>query len=178
MHDRLNGDKALIEKLKPTYQPWCRRLTPDDKYLGALQADNAMFCDTKIEAITEDGIRQEDGTFHKYDIIVFATGFANSRVPPWTMKGRNGILLSDRWKEHVDGYISVCAPDMPNYFSIGLRAQFPNRKWSCPFGYGFRCGLHPAMGSQDIFGGHQVRFTKHSSLSNSSSTISNNVTDR
>jgi cation diffusion facilitator CzcD-associated flavoprotein CzcO len=125
MNNHLHGDTDLMDRLKPSYQPWCRRVTPDDKYLGALQASNAMLIDTRIQAVTEEGIRQVDGTLHKYDIIVLATGFANSRVPPWTMKGRNGILLSDRWKDNADGYISVCAPDMPNYFSIGCGPNFP-----------------------------------------------------
>lgn len=39
------------------------------------------------------------------------------------MTGRNGTLLSDRWSKDADGYISVCAPSMPNYFAI---AQTPN----------------------------------------------------
>lgn len=125
MSDRLRGDPALINRLKPSYQPWCRRLTPEDDYLEALQASNADLVDTKIEAITEDGIRTTDGSLRSYDIIVLSTGFANNRVPPWTMKGRGGISLAEKWKDNVDGYISVCAPDMPNYFSIGCGPNFP-----------------------------------------------------
>jgi hypothetical protein len=125
MSEHLHGDASLINRLQPSYQPWCRRLTPDDKYLEALQAPNAELVDTRIEAVTNDGIRQAGGILRHYDIIVVATGFANSRVPPWTMRGRHGILLSERWKDNVDGYISVCAPDMPNYFSIGCGPNFP-----------------------------------------------------
>jgi hypothetical protein len=125
MSKHLHGDANLINRLQPSYQPWCRRLTPDDKYLEALQAPNAEFVDARIEAITDDGIREAGGVLRHYDIIVFATGFANSRAPPWSMKGRNGITLSERWKDNVDGYISVCAPDMPNYFSIGCGPNFP-----------------------------------------------------
>lgn len=125
MSKHLRGDQNLINRLQPSYQPWCRRLTPDEKYLDALQALNAELVDTGIECITKSGIRRADGVTHDYDIIVLATGFANHRVPPWTMKGRKGVLLSERWKDNVDGYISVCAPDMPNYFSIGCGPNFP-----------------------------------------------------
>lgn len=125
MSDRLHGDPALIDRLKPSYQPWCRRLTPEDGYLDALQASNADLVDTKIEAITEQGIRMADGSLRSYDIIVLSTGFVNNRVPPWTMKGRGGVSLAERWKDNVDGYLSVCAPDMPNYFSIGSGPNFP-----------------------------------------------------
>ncbi len=125
MVERLHGDSSLIKRLKPSYQPWCRRVTPEDKYLEALQASNAELFDTKIDMITEDGITRGDGSHRQYDVIVVATGFVNSRVPPWTMTGRNGVHLKDRWKDNADGYISVCAPDMPNYFAVGCGPNFP-----------------------------------------------------
>jgi cation diffusion facilitator CzcD-associated flavoprotein CzcO len=125
MSEQLHGDASMINRLQPSYQPWCRRLTPTDKYLEAVQAPNAALVDAKIERVTADCVWQAGGIHRHYDIIVAATGFANSRVPPWTMRGRNGILLSERWKDNVDGYISVCAPDMPNYFSIGCGPNFP-----------------------------------------------------
>ena len=124
MKERLAESPDLHKRLIPTYQPWCRRLTPGDAYLTALQAPNAELVDTPIETVTENGIRTVGGGSHDYDIIVAATGFVNSRVVPWTMKGRGGVLLSDRWREDSEGYLSVCAPDMPNYFSIGCGPNF------------------------------------------------------
>ncbi|TKA77630.1 hypothetical protein B0A49_04194, partial [Cryomyces minteri] len=82
----------LAEKLIPTYQPWCRRLTPGDGYLEALQEPNARLVADPIEAVTETGIRTKNGDFTEYDVIVGATG--------------------------------VCAPDMPNFFTIGCGPNF------------------------------------------------------
>jgi len=124
MKERLDGSPNLHKRLIPSYQPWCRRLTLGDDYLTALQAPNAELVDAPIEAVTESGIRTVDGDFREYDIIVAATGFVNSRVVPWTMKGRGGVVLADRWRENSEGYLSVCASDMPNYFSVGCGPNF------------------------------------------------------
>ncbi|TKA66180.1 hypothetical protein B0A49_08346, partial [Cryomyces minteri] len=92
MKERLKDSPELAEKLIPTYQPWCRRLTPGDGYLEALQEPNARLVADPIEAVTETGIRTKNGDFTEYDVIVGATG--------------------------------VCAPDMPNFFTIGCGPNF------------------------------------------------------
>lgn len=124
MKDRLNNNPELLKSLVPKYQPWCRRLTPGDGYLEALQEPNARLVDNPIETITATGVRTKNGEETEYDVIVAATGFVNSRVVPWKMLGRNGIPLAERFKEDADGYLSVCAPSMPNYFSIGCGPNF------------------------------------------------------
>lgn len=137
MKERLAESPGLHKRLIPSYQPWCRRLTPGDDYLAALQAPNAELVDTPIETVTEKGVRTTKGEHREFDIIVTATGFVNSRVVPWTMKGRGGISLADRWTEDSDGYLSVCAPDMPNYFSIGCGPNFTIANGSVLSAFGF-----------------------------------------
>jgi len=134
---RLKDSPNLIRNLIPSYQPWCRRLTPGDEYLEALQCDNASLTDERIELISENGIRTTDGEYKEYDIIVTATGFVNNRVVPWVMKGRNGKLLSDLFKENTDGYMSVTAPEMPNYFTIGCGPNFVIANGSIMSAFGF-----------------------------------------
>ncbi|KAF7196040.1 FAD-binding monooxygenase aflW [Pseudocercospora fuligena] len=124
MKDRLHHDPELIEHLVPTYQPWCRRLTPGDSYLEALQEPNAQLITDPISRITPTGIRTTNDTETNYDIIITATGYTNTRVPPWTMTGRNGISLASRFSKHADGYLSLCAPNMPNYFTPGCGPNF------------------------------------------------------
>ena len=124
MKERLSENPDLADKLIPNYQPWCRRLTPGDGYLEALQETNARLVDDPIAEITSTGIRTESGDVLDYDIIVAATGFVNTRVPPWKMVGRNSVTLEERFKDDADGYMSVTAPSMPNYFSIGCGPNF------------------------------------------------------
>lgn len=125
MRNRLHNDEALMTKLIPSYQPWCRRLTPGDEYLEALQVSNAALVDDPITEITKTGIVTNSvHELHDLDVLVLATGFRNDRVPPWTMRSQNGILLSDFWAKNPDGYLSVAVPHMPNYFTIGCGPNF------------------------------------------------------
>jgi cation diffusion facilitator CzcD-associated flavoprotein CzcO len=125
MTERTKGQAGLAEKIIPTFQPWCRRLTPADGYLEALQALNANLVDTPIAAITPTGIRLEDGKETDYDVIVTATGFVNNRIAPWTMRGRNGVTMEELFKENPEAYLSICVPQLPNYFAIGCGPNFP-----------------------------------------------------
>lgn len=137
MKERLGDDAVLHKRLIPSYQPWCRRLTPGDGYLEALQSANAELVDVGIKGVTGTGIRTMDGKEREFDVLVAATGYVNSRVVPWEMVGRKGVKLADRFKEDQDGYLSVCAPDMPNYFSLGCGPNFTIANGSVLSAFGF-----------------------------------------
>jgi hypothetical protein len=137
MKERLNQDQDLIEKLIPTYQPWCRRLTPGDGYLEALREPNAQLVNDPITEITTNGIRTKSGSEEDYDVIVVATGFVNSRLPPWKMTGRNGTTIAEQYKSDVNAYLSVAAPNMPNYFTIGCGANFTSANGPILSAFGF-----------------------------------------
>lgn len=125
MRERLHNDPKLMSKLIPSYQPWCRRLTPGDAYLDALQAANATLIDDPITEITATGILTKTiNEHHDLDVLVLATGFKNNRVPPWTLRGKDGASLAEQWAKNPDGYLSVAVPNMPNYFTIGCGPNF------------------------------------------------------
>jgi len=124
MRERLHNDKVMMSKLIPSYQPWCRRLTPGDAYLEALLADNAALIDDPITKITKMGVVTKSASEQQYiDVLVLATGFHNYRVPPWNMRGIDWILLSDLWVRNPDDYLSGY-PQMPNYFLVGYGPNF------------------------------------------------------
>lgn len=137
MHERLQQNPELINKLMPSYQPWCRRLTPGDGYLEALQEPNARLIDEPIAEITKTGIRTESGEELAYDMIIAATGYVNTRVPPWKMTGRNNTSLAERFATDTDGYLSLAAPAMPNYFTIGCGPNFTIANGPILSAYGF-----------------------------------------
>jgi cation diffusion facilitator CzcD-associated flavoprotein CzcO len=125
MRERLHNDEVMMTKLIPSYQPWCRRLTPGDDYLDALQASNAALVDDPITEITKTGVVTDSVNEHQdLDILILATGFRNNRVPPWTMRGKDDISISDLWAKNPDAYLSVAVPQMPNYFTIGCGPNF------------------------------------------------------
>jgi cation diffusion facilitator CzcD-associated flavoprotein CzcO len=117
----------MAATLIPSFHPGCRRLTPADGYLESLQQNNARFCMSEIECITEKGIRTSEGE-EEFDLIVCATGFDNSFIPPYKLVGLNGATLEERWKVDPDGFFAVQVDTMPNYYMF----NGPN----CPISHG------------------------------------------
>ncbi|KAL4798345.1 hypothetical protein BDV19DRAFT_21008 [Aspergillus venezuelensis] len=115
MRTRLSKNPHLIEKLIPDYEIGCRRLSPGDGYLEAMQAENASFIFDPIAKITPRGILTSAGE-EEYDLIVCATGFNTSFIPPFKFIGRDGRKLSEEWKDVPKAYFSMCAAGFPNYF--------------------------------------------------------------
>jgi len=118
MTSRLNGNKEIADKLIPTWSFGCRRLSPGDGYLEALQEPNVTPIFNAAARVTEDGIIDSDGKEHKVDAIVCATGFDVSFAKQWTVTGRDGAVLQEQWKDDPQSYFSVCAKNFPNLFFI------------------------------------------------------------
>ncbi|GAB1726616.1 hypothetical protein NU195Hw_g8309t1 [Hortaea werneckii] len=115
MKDRLEFAPELAEKLIPTFRPGCRRLSPGDGYLEAFRLDHADMCWDPIERITERGIKTTTGE-EEFDLIVCATGFDTSFIPPFELVGHHGATLNERWAVDPDAFFSVQVDGFPNYF--------------------------------------------------------------
>lgn len=131
MKDKLNGDEELISKLVPHWPVGCRRITPGHGYLEALQQDNTTARFDPIQRISEKGIvLLKDGSEYEdeLDILICATGFDLSFIPPWETIGQKGARLADLWAKDPEAYLSIFAPSMPNYFIYNGPG--------CPIGHG------------------------------------------
>ncbi|KAH6685981.1 steroid monooxygenase [Plectosphaerella plurivora] len=93
----------------------CRRPTPGNGYLEALCEENVSVVSSTITEITSKGIKTADGVEHEFDIIVCATGFDVSWRPQYPTIGRNGLGLSDYWKDIPQTYLSLTVANFPNY---------------------------------------------------------------
>jgi len=127
MLEILQNDPEMASKMIPGFHPGCRRLSPGDGYLEALQQPNARACWSPIEAVTERGIRTAEGE-EDFDLIVCATGFDTNFVPQWKLVGLNGATLDERWKVNPDAFFAIQVDTMPNYFMY----NGPN----CPISHG------------------------------------------
>lgn len=117
MRTRLGNNPDLCEKLIPKFPLGCRRVTPGHGYLEALTADNVVVETSHIAKVTESGIKTVDGKLHEVDVIITATGYVTSFVPRFPIVGLGGVDLQQEWAENgAQGYLSVTAPSMPNYF--------------------------------------------------------------
>ncbi|KAF2094890.1 FAD/NAD(P)-binding domain-containing protein [Rhizodiscina lignyota] len=119
MRERLSNRSDLCEKVIPSFEVGCRRLTPGSGYLEALAADNSKVVFDTIERVNETGIVTKDGSQYDVDAIVCATGFDVSQKPAFPVMGRNGVDLRNFWKDAPIHYLSVAVPDFPNYFIVG-----------------------------------------------------------
>lgn len=75
MQKMLSSRPDILKTLLPDFPPGCRRLVPGPGYLEAAVQDNVEWIPEEIQCVTEDGIITSDGTMHKCDAIIWATGF-------------------------------------------------------------------------------------------------------
>ena len=117
MRGKLSHNERLMDKMIPkNFNVACRRPTPGNGYLEALIGDKTTVFTEDINTITPKGFTTQDGTEHEVDVIICATGFDTSFRPRFPIVGLNGISLADQWKTLPASYISLAAPNFPNYF--------------------------------------------------------------
>lgn len=105
----------LLPHFSPDFGLGCRRITPGPGYLEALCEDNVDFITDEIDSINETGLvvngRQVD-----VDVVVCATGFVTSAVPPFPVTGKGGVELAHKFSPFPQTYLTVAVDAFPNYF--------------------------------------------------------------
>lgn len=108
-------DERLLKGFTPKFEVGCRRITPGDPYMKAIQEPNVDVHFTHVERITPDGVIGGDGVERKVDTIICATGFDVTYRPRFPVIGKNGVNLQDKWSVCPEGYLGLGVPDMPNF---------------------------------------------------------------
>ncbi|PGG98430.1 hypothetical protein AJ79_08869 [Helicocarpus griseus UAMH5409] len=111
-------DERLLKGFTPKFNIGCRRVTPGDPYMLAIQQPNVDVHFTAVNKITEDGLVGEDGIERKVDTIVCATGFDVSYRPRFPIVGQNGVDLRDKWAVCPEAYFGLAVPGFPNYMTF------------------------------------------------------------
>jgi cation diffusion facilitator CzcD-associated flavoprotein CzcO len=124
--DSIVSDPATAEKLKPWFRQYCKRPGFSDEYLGTFNRTNVSLidtCEAPIDRITADSI-VSGGKEYKVDCIIFATGFdtANSLASRtgYEVYGRDGISLSDHWKDGMRTHYGMLSYGFPNLLHMGI----------------------------------------------------------
>lgn len=119
-------DKATADALKPWYNQWCKRPCFNDEYLDSFNRPNVHLVHTDgkgIEAVTERGI-EAAGREIELDCIVYATGFEFNNLDFSRSKismniiGRDGIELTDKWRNGAITFHGWAGHDFPNFMII------------------------------------------------------------
>jgi cation diffusion facilitator CzcD-associated flavoprotein CzcO len=105
-------DERLLKGFTPEWGIGCRRVTPGDPYMVAVQEKNVDVHFTGVERITEKGVVGMDGVERECDTIVCATGFDVSYRPRFPIIGQNGTDLADKWKVTPEGYLGLAIPEV------------------------------------------------------------------
>ncbi len=112
----------LLKKMTPNYPPAAKRMLRDNGVWAAmLKKPHVELNTTGIQRISETGIQTEDGQWHEFDVIIFATGFkASDFLWPMRITGLNGQELHrDCWAGDCRAYLGITVPGFPNLFMTG-----------------------------------------------------------
>ena len=135
--DQVVRDRATAEALKPWYNQFCKRPCFHDEYLDAFNRPNVTLVDTEgrgVEEITETAI-VANGRAYEVDCLIYATGFevgtSYTRRSGYEVVGREGLTLSEKWKNGVSTLHGMHARGFPNCFIVsnsqsGFTANFPH----------------------------------------------------
>lgn len=112
-------DPDLRKKLTPTIKFGCKRVLVSSDWYTTMQKPNVHLETNGIAAITEKGIRTEDGVEHELDIIIYATGYEVRHTgSPVDAKGIGGASLNEKWKDGSEAYQGVATAGFPNLFFL------------------------------------------------------------
>ena len=134
--ESLVEDPATAEALKPWYGYFCKRPCFHDDYLQTFNRDNVTLVDTRglgVERVTESGVVVADVEY-PLDCLIFATGFEvgtdYARRAGFELIGRDGMTLTDSWRDGVHTLHGVHVRGFPNAFVLsiaqsGFTVNFP-----------------------------------------------------
>ena len=116
-------DPETAESLIPKdYRMGCKRLVVEIDYFETYNRENVTLVDLRkggITEITPTSVVTEQGE-HPIDVLVLATGF-DALTGPLTriaVRGRDGRLLADEWRDGPRAYLGLMANGFPNLFMI------------------------------------------------------------
>nr|BCT03376.1 Baeyer-Villiger monooxygenase [Exophiala jeanselmei] len=102
-------------------------------YYEAFNEPNVSLVDISsnpIAAITPTGLALQDGrSFDDFDVIVYATGFdgVDGAYHNIDITGRDGLKLTDAWKDGANALYGVSVSGFPNFFTVtGPGGPFAN----------------------------------------------------
>ncbi|KAF5267419.1 hypothetical protein FOXYS1_1709, partial [Fusarium oxysporum] len=117
MINKIDDPQALKALLPTEYKAGCRRFTPADNYMEALNKSNVELISTPIKQVEGNAIITTDGERRTYDMIVCGTGF-DPYAPRFPIRGRGTANLSDLWSTDggYESYLAATVAGFPNFF--------------------------------------------------------------
>ena len=112
-------DPEVRNKLRPEHPYGCKRPLFSNLYFPAFNEPNLELVTDGIARITEKAVVTNDGTVREVDTVVVATGFAATKyLSAIDVVGRNGIHITDAWKDGAQAYLGITTAGFPNLFML------------------------------------------------------------
>jgi cyclohexanone monooxygenase len=122
--DSIVRDPQTAERLKPYYRQFCKRPCFHNEYLPTFNRANVTLVDTGgqgVRQINEKGV-VVDGSLYPLDCLIFSTGFETgtsySQRAGYTIVGRDGLRLDEKWKDGVSTLHGMSTRGFPNAFFL------------------------------------------------------------
>lgn len=116
-------DPEVAETLCPrSYPIGTKRPCLDTHYYETYNLPHVHLVDlrkTPLVGLTETGVQTSENTYD-VDDVVFATGFdaMTGALNAIDIRGRNGVLLREKWAEGPRSYLGLAVAGFPNLFTI------------------------------------------------------------
>lgn len=88
-------DDEIYQALLPSFAVGCRRLTPGDPYMKAVQQPNVTVHRAALAKVDGNTLIGSNGERVEVDTLICATGFDLNYTPKYPVKGRNGGTYID-----------------------------------------------------------------------------------
>jgi cation diffusion facilitator CzcD-associated flavoprotein CzcO len=113
-------NNALRHLLTPADRMGCKRVLLSNDFLASLSRPNVRLVTAPITGVLPDGLVTADGTEHRADVLIFATGFqATDPLGSIKVVGCNGITLSEAWRDRMQARLGMTVAGFPNLFLLG-----------------------------------------------------------
>jgi cation diffusion facilitator CzcD-associated flavoprotein CzcO len=120
--EELVEDPKTADALKPWYMLMCKRPCFDNDYLPAFNRPNVHLVDTRGKGITEITPAGPifEGETYALDALIYATGFEVQKTGIYnSIRGKDGIDLSDKYKQGIRTVLGIHSHGYPNLFIMG-----------------------------------------------------------
>jgi len=124
--EALVADPATAAALKPFYRQFCKRPCFHDEYLQTFNRPTVTLVDSEgrgVERITPHGVVVA-GREYALDCLIYATGFEvgteYARRAGYEVIGRDGLTLTEKWREGAATLHGLYSRGFPNCFIVSL----------------------------------------------------------
>ena len=112
-------DASKRRKLVPDYDIGCKRLLFSNEWYPALDRPHVDLVTHPVTAVEPTGVRDETGTLHEADVIIWGTGFAATDfLRGLAITSPAGTRLDEVWADGARAHLGLTVPGFPNFFTI------------------------------------------------------------